>query len=331
MSIKKRLLLLPVISFCFLGVSNKTIKAIKNFTTSFSLIGPFTAGCNDYRLSGRVTPNYAFIDMRERLRVYVIDGAIIKTENKDRHTPIKRAAYNLSFTLPFKSALTSKGLRCVVDFLDYDDTLLQSFTFDIRPISPQRINPRNYVNEYFSMPDIIVDPDYYKASDTEKYKFDNFLDYFDVDNYYRLSLKKNLITYSCGLNPPQGLAHLHFVDYLRIFPYLDSNEEVPTFDIPLYVKSDGNGSVYFDFPSKMYVNPKTLDMSLTARVGFVETKYFYLPVNKCEPLQDQVFTIVAESFGHGQTSFTWDVRYLNSRHLLGDCSNSDYCVVGEVI
>ena len=331
MSIRKSLLLLPVICFSFLGVSNKDTKAIKKISTTFSYIGPFAAGCDDYLLQGKVTPNYGYISMRERLRVYIIDGGIVKTENKDRHDAPKRETYNLTFTLPFKSALTSKGLRCVVDFIDRDDSIIQSFSFNIRPISPQRINPRDYVNDYFSMPDIIVDPDYYKEERTEKYKFDNFLDYFDVDNYYRLTLNNSLITYSCLADPPQGLAHLHFVDYLKIFPYLDDDKEVPTFDVPLYVKSNGNGAVYFDFPSKMYVNTKTLDMSLTARVGFVETKYFYLPVNKCEDLLDQVFTIVVDSFGHGQTSFSWDVRYLNSMHLIGDCSNSDYCVVGEVI
>ena len=79
----------------------------------------------------------------------------------------------------------------------------------------------------------------------------------------------------------------------------------------------------------MYVNPTSLEMSLVAKPGFVATPYFYLPKNKCEELLDQTFTIMVEEFGHGKTRFNWDIKYTNNHRLIGDCSNSDYCVVGE--
>ncbi len=222
-----------------------------------------------------------------------------------------------------------RGLKVYVDFIDIDEIPLQSFSFNIYPSQPERINPKNYINDYYSVSDIIVDPDNFRTSTSEKYKFDSLLDYFNVDNYYRLRLDDMYITYESIKECPTGLAHLHFVDYLKMFPYLDNENDVPEFDIPL-TAVQSNNQVSFSFPSKMYVKPESLEMSLIARPGFVETKYFYLPVNHCRDLLDQTFTLVADSFGHNKNSFSWDIRYINNRGLLGDCSNSDYCVVGEV-
>ena len=81
----------------------------------------------------------------------------------------------------------------------------------------------------------------------------------------------------------------------------------------------------------MYVNPQTLDMSLVKYDGFVATKYFYLPINKIDLLLDQIFTIHFDEFGYGKSNFSWDMRYLNNRNLIGDCDNSDYCIKGEIV
>ena len=245
------------------------------------------------------------------------------------HKVTRNSTYTLTFKLPFKSALTKRGLKVYIDFIDGDDMPLQSFSFNIMPIQPERIHPQDYIDEYYSVTDIIVDPDNYTASISEKYKFDLMLDYFNTDNYYRLSLNDLVITYESSKECPAGLAHLHFVDYLKLFPYLDNDNTVPEFDIPLTI-IQSNNRVLFSFPSKMYVKPGSLEMSLDARPGFVETSYFYLPVNHCQDLLGQTFTLEAESFGHNRNNFSWDIRYINNRNLLGDCHNSDYCVVGEI-
>ena len=136
------------------------------------------------------------------------------------------------------------------------------------------------------------------------------------------------VSYECDVPFSSCVAHLHYVDYLKVFPYLDSSDDVPIVEIPLGVRNIFN-RVWFSFPSNMYVNPTSLEMSLVAKPGFVATPYFYLPKNKCEELLDQTFTIMVEEFGHGKTRFNWDIKYTNNHRLIGDCSNSDYCVVGE--
>ena len=325
---KRFLLLIPILSLSFLGSVENAGPFESYFSTSFSCIGPFEKGCSDYVLSGQVTARQTVIAVTERMTAKIIDGAVVKTQKTKSHSVAKGTNYTLTFTLLFQSSLTEKGLNVIIDFIDDNNSVLHSFAFNIKPIRRTTIDPKQYIDDYYVIDDIVVDPDNYSKTKDEKIRFDKALDYFNSDTYYRLSLEDVLISYECGLSFPGCIAHLHFVDYLKSFPYLDSENEVPTFDIPLRTIIK-NKAISFAFPQVMYVKPATLEMSLEARPGFTSTSYFYLPKNRCEDILDQVFNIVVKDFGHGKTSFTWDMRYLNNQRLIGDCSNSDYCVIGE--
>ncbi len=325
---KRFLILISCLAMSFLGLTENAPPMQAGFTTNFSCIGPFEKGCDDYVLSGQVTAKKTFVSVVEKMTVTTIDGQLIKTEKTKYHTIVKGDSYALTFTLPFKSSLSERGLTFKIEFIEGNDELIQTFSFNLKPIIRKTITAKDYINDYYVVEDIVVDPDNYSKVKDEKFKFDQALDYFNSDTYYRLSLEDVLITYECGLPFPGCIAHLHFVDYLKSFPYLDSENEVPTFDIPLRTITKNN-RISFAFPQVMYVKPTTLEMSLEARPGFVSTSYFYLPKNRCEEILDQVFSVDVEEFGHGKTSFTWDMRYLNNQRLIGDCSNSDYCVIGE--
>ena len=326
---KRFLFLIPFLAISFLGCEENSNRAIAPFTTSFSPIGPFEVGDDDFNLTGTAKPNKVYLYIKEKMTVKTKTGTMIKTQVTNFHEVTKGVAYTLTFKLPIKSSLTYQGLNVLIEFINEDETTVHSFSFNLMPIKPETINPLNYINDYYVLEDIVVDPDGYSKKKEERIKFDQILDYFNVDNYYLLSLKDTNITYECPLPFSTCFAHLHFVDYLRIFPYLDSDEEVPTFDVPLRTIITSSG-VRFAFPTSMYVNPQTLDMSLEARPDFVMTSNFYLPKNRCEELMDQVFTIDVKDFGYGKTSFSWNMRYTNNNRLIGDCSSSDYCVIGEV-
>lgn len=329
MANKRFLILVPFLAFSFLGSIDRDLPIQASFITYFDCIGPFEKGCQDYQLTGMVEPIRNIAQVREKMTVKTMDGLLIKTQITNTHYISKNIMYLLTFKLPLKSNLTDRGLSVTIDFIDTGNVILQSFSFNIKPVSPTTINPKLYTNEYFVIEDVIVDPDDYQTHRFEKIKFDKTYDYFDVDNYYRLPLEDTFITYECGLLFPGCTAHLHFTDYLKVFPYLDNDKEVPTFDIPLKVNGK-IGGVSFSFPSVMYVNPSTLDMSLEARPGFSATRYFYLPKNRSEELLDQTFYLAVKDFGYGKTSFTWPIKYTNNHHLIGDCSNSDYCVIGDM-
>ena len=325
---KRFLILISCLAISFLGLTENAPPMQVGFTTNFSCIGPFEKGCDDYVLSGQVTAKKTFVSVVEKMTVTTIDGQLIKTEKTKYHTIVKGDSYALTFTLPFKSSLSERGLTFKIEFIEGNDELIQTFSFNLKPIIRKTITAKDFINDYYVVEDIVVDPDNYSKVKDEKFKFNQALDYFNSDTYYRLSLEDVLITYECGLPFPGCIAHLHFVDYLKSFPYLDSENEVPTFDIPLRTITKNN-RISFAFPHVMYVKPATLEMSLEARPGFVSTSYFYLPKNRCEEILDQVFSVDVKEFGHGKTSFTWDMRYLNNQRLIGDCSNSDYCVIGE--
>ena len=325
---KTKLFLLIIPCFSLLSLSNSKPAAAK-FITSFKAIGPFMEYGNDYEMTGTVTPKQHYLNMKERLSVAVTGYSYSYFETKNGHDVTKNESYQLTFTLPLKSMLSNKGITCLVEFLDNDYSTIQSFTFNLKPMKRTSIDPHSYINDYFIIKDTIVDPDNYKNTVGEKMRFDGYVYYFNIDNYYRLDLNNLTMSYSCLKSGLMASAFLHFDDYDRLFEELDIEDDVPYFNITLYPYLN-NGTVIFKIAETLYVHPKTLSMSFNAKPDYVPTHYFYLPINKKAEMFNQKFTLNVLSFGLNQTSFSWELRYMNTRGLIGDCHDSDYCVRGEV-
>lgn len=325
-----KLLGTSLITLCSLSFSGN-LSAIdpKKFNTNFEAIGPFEQFDDDYEMTGNIIPKTSIPNVKERLSVAVSGYSYSKYITTKGHDVYESVVYQLTFKLPLKTMFGPDGIDCLVEFLDNDYRTIQSFSFSLKPIKKVSIDPHDYLSSYFFIKDTIVDPDNYKNSVGEKFMFDGFIDYFNVDNYYRLDLRNIYLTYSC-LKPGLPVeAVLHFDDYDNLFPLLDITGEVSCFEIPLVAEINGD-KVNFKIRRTLYVNPSTLEMSLRAKPNYVPTHYFYLPINKMTELFNQKFTLKVTSFGYNQTSFNWDLRYLNNRGLVGDCHNSDYCVRGEV-
>ena len=329
MKCNKLLFSLCPLSVLLLGLGPSKASPVPLYSFNFSPIGPLEIGGEDYTFTGTARASRNMSGVRESFYVYITGQSTpVYFTRTAAHSVSSRAAVDLTFTLPVKDYLTSAGFTCSLEVTNSSDSIVQRLSFNIKPITESTINVNNYTSSYCSFPDTIVDPDGSYATPYERFMFDNFIDYFDVDNYHRLIIKNQKITYACSKPYSGGTAYLHFVDNDRLFPDLDDRRKVPEVLIPLRIIQDGG--VYFDFPSNMYVNPQSLSMSLTAKPGYMLTNYFYLPINKRSKLVDRKFTLRVKDFGHNKTSFTWDIYYTNTRDLIGDCSNSDYCVVGEV-
>lgn len=297
---------------------------------NFPIIGPFVEGDNDYLLKGVVTPHEDVDMLREIVYFNYRDGSTYSAFMTPWHGVVKDIQYDLTFKLPLHDALYGDGINVRILFMDYDKNIHQEYMFNLSPIKPERIDPKDYMNEYYELHDIIIDPDYYPHSFSERFMFLNFPDYINVDYYYRLHIDDLSMMYASMYDYVNQTGYIRFYDYYRIFPYLDNNEDVPYFDIPIVAKMVNN-LVKFEFSRQMFVNSQTLQMSFRPIKGFVKTRYFYFPLNKSEQLIDQIFTLHFDSFGYGKTSFSWDMRYLTNRTLIGDCSNSEYCVKGELV
>lgn len=328
MKFKFHLLAISLASLFSVSFSGK-LPAIKQFITSFDAIGPFEIGSEDYHMTGTITPRISVPNGKERLSVGVHGYSYSYFSTTNGHDINKSEAYELTFKLPLKTMLGKNGIDCLVEILNNEYETLYSFSFTLKPLVKNTISPGDYLSSYYSITDTIVDPDNYPRAIGEQIRFDGFIDYFNIDNYYRLDLDNITLTHFCLKDGLSAKASLHFDDYDNLFPYLDIKADVPYFDIPLAAVKIGN-IVKFQIKNTLYVNPKTLDMSLNAKPDFVPTHYFYLPINKKTEMFNQKFTLKVSSFGLNQTAFSWDIRYTNNRGLIGDCHDSDYCIRGEM-
>ena len=299
------------------------------FITDFPIIGPFEKYCPDYELKGTVRPTKSFNFVRERLSVGVMNGEMTYFSTKASHSVNINGAYPLTFTLPFSTMLGSKGLTCQISFVDQDNNNIESFSFNIKPKNSQMVRPGDYRFSYYSIPDTIVDPDNYDAIVSESFCFNGFIDYFNIDTYYRLSIENLYLTYKGIKDVPSTTSILRYYDFDNLFPGLSTGGSMTIVEIPLKTVAINN-EIHFRIDSTLYVNPKTLDMSLEAKPGYVLTNYFYLPINRKSDFMSQRFTLVTPSFGYNETYFAWDIRYLTDRGLIGDCDHSDYCVRGSL-
>ena len=322
----KALKICPIAVFSLLSISATPLP--EGVTLTCSQIGPFTVLDGDYQLSVKLTSYRSYSNVQVRIYLGIKGEGMSYVYTTSSQSISTRKSATVKINLPLETMLTTKGIEgrfeCMINA-----SVKNTYPFSLMPVSYPTINVSDYIDTDYVVEDVIVHPLYYEEKHLESYKFRGFIDYFNEDNYYRLHLDNLYIDYDCFRPFPGAIAFLHFTDYNRVFPYLDNDDEIPSFDIPLRVIYE-DSTVIFEYPQTMYVNPKTLEMSLNPETDMVATSHFYLPRNKLSSLVDQDFYLNVSSFGYGCSSFSWKMRYVNNRNLIGDCSNSDYCVVGEV-
>ena len=298
--------------------------------TNCDIIGPFNIGDEDYYYTWSYKSNRFLKAVRERLSVGIKGEDYTFFHTTAYHNVSPGEMTDVTFKLPIYSALTNRGIYAKIDILNSASNPIKTFNFELRAPQKETINVSNYIREYYVVNDVIVDPDNYRVVPSEKYRFSGFVDYINVDYYYELDLSYLYIDYE-GLKEFETCSgYLRYFDYDKLFPYIVKNYKFPEVLIPME-------AIYFDkkiainFANTMFVNQKTLEMSLIPRPGFLPTNHFYLPINKCSQLLDQVFVLEFSNFGYGKSKFSWSMRYTNNRNFLGDCQNSEYCVQGEIV
>ena len=155
------------------------------------------------------------------------------------------------------------------------------------------------------------------------------IDYFAVDYYYRLDLSSiNFMFFSEGKTYEK--AHIYFEDEYNIFPDFEKKNG-SIIDIDLTIHMNYMPFMPISYKSGFYVNPKNLSMSSTAKNNFKPTNYFYFPVNCLDRVSDYKFYFEIIGLGWNKSTFTLTLDYDVSRRLIGNCSTSEYCVIGEII
>ncbi len=298
-----------------------------------NLFGPYRANCANQNIDVTINTNKKIYS--SYLTVYVGLSASNYSYSKEypSFTLSANSSRTQTITLPTREYLTSNGMYIKFKFTYHAELEAPDLTMDtsyvIYPVQTEtNIKPEDYItspctNHYVS----------YKfgngtlLSYDESFQFPDYIDYFNIDTYHRLDLNSVSFIYTCNASFTYSTAYLQIYDEESIFPYINKNGD-GYFLIPLKVIKEGNKHV-FAFKNQFYVDPITAQMSFEPKEGFVLTRYFYLPKNGRENLLDTKMNIYLYGAGLGASNISWNPTYLASQNLLGDCSDSDYCIIGE--
>lgn len=299
--------------------------------------GPFQEGDRIELTFSVICTEYAI----ENISVGIIgcDGSNKEWVNKDTYM-VKSRTFDLDYNVREHVNLLLTG-KCATAahthyrlcLIDEDDgqAFGESVFFDlyIRPKNYDRktINPTYYQNSRYELPKdcfrIVNNKVFYSG---EYFEFENFYDFFLIDEYYRLKMDQ----YKCYSHLEESFswidAYIELVNPQPCFNYLcDSDGKI---SFPIVLINHDNQYFSLDFANYLYVNPNNYEMSLKPKIGFRQTKYFYLPINCQEQVKKQEFLITITGIGYWKTNMSWSSYVPVDVNLIGDCSNSKYCVVG---
>lgn len=302
-------------------------------TYSSDKFGPYHANCANQNIDINISANQKIYTSYLTVYVGLSSSNYSYSKQYSSFTLAANGTKKQTITLPTREYLTSNGMyiKFVLtyhkDLGGTDQTTTKSFV--IYPVeSKANIKPEDYItspctNHYVSYQ---FNNGVLTSSD-ESFQFPDYIDYFNIDTYHRLDLNSVSFNYTCSSSFTYSSAYLQIFDENNIFPYIDKNED-DYFLVPLKVTKNGN-TYKFSFKNQFYVHPKTAQMSFDPEEDFTLTRYFYLPKNGREDLLDTKMNVYLYGAGLSASNISWNLTYLASQNLLGDCSDSDYCIIGE--
>ena len=321
---KKAFLLIPL-----LAIPSLMGAVITSVYMSFNTIGPFSKYQNDvsfeYTLNNRSIFNesvYEFIIFGNKS---VPIGKTIKTAT---HSIKGKETVTCSVNLPTSMLLGDDGMSIHIELRNSSDKVLKTKEFTIYPSVSQIINP--LTTDYYESKEIIASMtnDVLLVS-KETMTFHNFFDYFTSSTYYKLNLDQFSISWQGNLSELTMSNSYLFIDgYREYFPGLTySNGKAK---IPLKMVKNNDGTYHLSFMWSLYVEPKTLIMTTEPRIGYKPTNSFFFPINKKRDLRNLQIMFELNNVGLGKNRIAWSSKLLAANNLIGNCQDSEYCVVGEV-
>lgn len=302
---------------------------VKTITMSSNVYGPYKILQSDQAVTVKVNWRSSQDTVQEILECGSSSSNITYTYSAPFHTVSPREEYYRAFVLPLSDYLTVKGMYISLKIVKDSGIVLTKCEDTIYPIRIGTYDPLNYTSSYLQLTQNLIcftnqtKPTYL----AEQYAFRDYLNYFNVDSYHRLDVSQYSFRYYHSRKFEIESAQMYFYDYDNIFPNLRTSGNKVV--VPLKT-TQTIYDVFVDFDCNFYVNPLNLDLSFDALVGYEETQYFYLPLNKIEEIQDIVFYFELKRCGSNLVTFFWKSYYINDTYMFGECSNSDYCLKGDI-
>lgn len=161
---------------------------------------------------------------------------------------------------------------------------------------------------------------------TDTYNFKNFNESYTPTYYHNISLDNYQIvkTNNAMQNFSADSISLYLTNREGVFDNMPGNHNYMI--VPLSIYSNGTKS-YLKLKNFYYVNPKTLLMSEEYKVGYVSTGHIYFPHNEMKYQGEYEGRIIFSHINGGQSNLTYKFSLNAELNLLGDCIESEYCVV----
>ena len=325
---KNKFLLIP---FLILIIPFLSGASVSSYDISTDMIGPFRTSDSNKTVSYSVISR--IINPANVYEVFTFSN-----QNRSEPVVIRKPLHALSFGRPSTdsvdiptSLLIDSGMDIKIELFNSNDVVLIQRTSRLFPIENKSKTLSSNNTEYHSQIVMMkLDSGSNLETYTEDYAVGNNLDYFETSIYYRIPIEQFYIEVPDIPNYvlKYGGADLIVKGNKKYFPRLRylMNEAL----VPLEVYYDDFDDVFrFKF-KQLYVDKKTLIMSLQPDTGFVATNNFYLPINKKEELSDLTFSISVFSFGINKMHLSWETRLFADHNYIGECQNSEYCVKGDV-
>ena len=329
MKLIKALSISPVILF----LPNRIGPEESHYYITANAFGGYHEYCENQQITIVNEGTSLLRNARNRLWVYNSSGRIAyeKISQEITITPYKKES--VTITLPTREYLSENGMHCKLFLVDSEASKIYvEKDFTIYPVEsvPECDLSKNKVTTYASLPTQITLKKENVSSDVITYNFSALTDYFKIDNYYRLSISLLKFSISSGIRITDENSYIYLKNPAECFSSLMNNEgEVK---IPINIKQSTSTTKYIEFSDTFYVEPSSLKMSLTPKIGYVQTKYFYFPINKLQDVLKQKFIFKLNNVGskYSRVNITFAVDFNTEINLIGDCSNSEYCLVGGV-
>ena len=298
---------------------------------SCSTLGPFSLSTVTNDVS--VTFNYQYYSVSsqkiiERVRLLNSSNSVVSSSSKASINYTRGTLNTVSFNLRIRDYLTRNGLTLKFEIVKESNySILKEYSATFYPSSDSQISWVDLKQN----PHVSQSLGFYSKNSqmnplVETIDFTNFGDYLNVDNYYRLDINKNRISYPNSCSFKYNNAYLTFNDNDYLFPYLNHQASG---DIVIPLKMTKTLSyIYPSIKNTYYINKRTLQISDTYRNGFVSTKQFYLPVNGRSKFNGKQLYLVLEGFGLDNISTTIPIKYETSKSMVGVCKDGDYCIIG---
>ena len=162
----------------------------------------------------------------------------------------------------------------------------------------------------------------------EKLRFVNFSDIYVADYYHKLDLSDFYIIDNSEFTHDVSCGDILLEIKNLNGAFKNLNPVKDSLQIPL--KLAKKGSRYFLTPNVLlYVNPTTLDMSSAKKEGYVPTNCIYFPRNGKRFENEYSCRIGIMDFGLDRNQIVTSFKYKSLHNIIGDCRNSEYCVINR--